>query len=137
MVPGFFNITSLTLTPGFAPVVRIMMVPAPYAPCPRTHLFLHCPRAQSFWGAIGFPSSNLSQIEDLWDSALPGPPWSSPQVRSTVITGLLWNLWKCRNALIFNRCCSSDFRLWQNRLRKVADKLCIEEWSSFLPCNPM
>jgi len=36
MVPGFFNITSLTLTPGFAPVVRIMMVPAPYAPCPRT-----------------------------------------------------------------------------------------------------
>ena len=36
MVPGFFNISSLTLTPGFAPVVRIMMVPAPYAPCPRT-----------------------------------------------------------------------------------------------------
>jgi len=36
MVPGFFYITSLTLTPGFAPVVRIMMVPAPYAPCPRT-----------------------------------------------------------------------------------------------------
>ena len=60
-------------------------------------------RAQCFWGAIGFSSADIAQIEDLWEIALPVPAWSSPLVQSTVITGLLWNLWECRNALIFNQ----------------------------------
>ena len=101
------------------------------------HLFLHCPRAQSFWGSIGVTSSNLLQIEALWEIALPGPTCSSLQTRSTVLTGLLLNLWKCRNAQVFDHVqeanfvvfarCAPDFCLWQNRQRETVDKFCNED----------
>ena len=146
---GFFTIANLTLMLGFAPGGLTTMAPARFATCLRTLLTCSstalAPNASG--GATGFSSADLVQIEDLWEVALPGPAWSSPLVQSTVIIGLLWNLWKCRNALVFNqvqeqdfvifRRCASDFNLWQHRLRSSVDKFCIKEWSSFMPCNPL
>jgi len=54
---------------------------------------------------------------------------------------------KCRNALVFShiqesneevfRRCASDLRCWEGRLRSPDDKVCLEDWSVFLPFNPM
>ena len=136
---GFFTTASLTLMPASAPEELTMTGFCTFCNLPEDteHLFLHCPRAQSFWGAIGVTSSNLLQIEALWEIALPGPTCSSLQTRSTVLTGLLLNLWKCRNAQVFDHVqeanfvvfarCASDFCLWQNRQRETVDKFCNED----------
>jgi len=109
------------------------------------HLFLGCHRAQSFWQTFGITSASFLQVEYLWLCALPGPDCTSEKVRSTILTGLLWNLWKCRNAKIFNQAlesngvvlqrCAADLLLWKHRATSLVDKFCLEQWSLYLSCN--
>ena len=106
------------------------------------HLFLHCQRAVSFWSALGLDSKDFLQVESLWSATLAGPGWPSSKLRSTVLTCLFWNFWKCRSALVFNSelqtntvifCrCVADLQLWQCRFRSPADKLVISDWCVFL-----
>ena len=110
------------------------------------HLFLGCPRAQCFWSFFGIASSTFSQVEQLWNADFPGLDFTSARMRSTIITGLLWSVWKCRNAKVFDhvdepnavtlRHCSSDLLLWRSRTTLPVDHLCLELWSSFFQCNP-
>ena len=107
-----------------------------------THLFLHCPRSQAFWATLHIPSSSISNIELLWNFPFPGPELPNQKARSTIITCLLWNLWKCRNSKVFNqvdesdsdikRRCAADLLLWANRTTSVAIKSCLGLWSSFI-----
>jgi hypothetical protein len=81
----------------------------------------------------------------LWNAELPGPGSTSAKTRSTIITALLWSIWKCRNAKVFDqvdelnavtlRRCSSDLLLWRNRATSPVDGLCLEPWSSFYPMS--
>jgi hypothetical protein len=71
--------------------------------------------------------------------------FTSARMRSTIITGLLWSVWKCRNAKVFDhvdepnavtlRRCSSDLLLWTSRTTSPVDSLCLDLWSSFIQCN--
>ena len=107
-----------------------------------THLFLHCPRAQNFWVIFHITSSQLASIESLWSAVLPGPHIPNQKTRSTIITCLLWNIWKCRNAKVFNttdesnmdiiRRCHLDLKLWASHARSAPTRLCLGNWSSFL-----
>ena len=106
------------------------------------HLFLACPRAQSFWSLLPVNSSSVSTIEHLWSITLPSPALPNQKLHSTIITCLLWNVWKCRNAKVFNnvndsngdifRRCGGDLLLWANRANSAPARLCLDKWSSFL-----
>jgi hypothetical protein len=85
-------------------------------------LFLHCRSVQQFWATI--PSlhqdvSGCSSIQELWDGA------QVCKVRSTVLIAALWNIWKRRNAKVFDNTdqptahvfsrCAADLSLWSHR----------------------
>ncbi|TVU19476.1 hypothetical protein EJB05_35627 [Eragrostis curvula] len=64
------------------------------------HLFLFCRRARLFWQVI-LADPLPDSIEQLWDCNLIGPGLASGKLKSTVLTVILWNIWKCRNAKVF------------------------------------
>ena len=106
------------------------------------HLFLHCPRSLDFWSSIGLSTANILSVELLGSVEFPGPPFPNQRSRSNILTALLWSIWKCRNAKIFQgelesnatilRRCTHDLSLWSNRC--IDDWLCIDDWINFL-CN--
>ncbi|KAF8647662.1 hypothetical protein HU200_065299 [Digitaria exilis] len=103
------------------------------------HLFISCPRAQSFWSYLVLDVASISNINQLWqDNPLQE---ASPRVRTAVLTCVLWNIWKCRNAKVFrsqdetnsqiaNRC-RDDLLLWSNRSKAPSDTEKLVLWSSF------
>ena len=89
------------------------------APEDVAHLFLLCPRSQNFWRCIGVDSVNFQSVENLWSSLLPGPPMQTQRIRLTILTALLWNIWKCRNAKTFREETESNATI----LRRCSDDL--------------
>ncbi|KAG2559328.1 hypothetical protein PVAP13_8NG311831 [Panicum virgatum] len=75
---------------------------------------------------------------------LPGPSIPNQKLRSTILTAILWNIWKRRNALVFRnehetchvalRRCAANLYLWRHRMQNAQAKICLEDWSTFL-CN--
>ncbi|KAF8667667.1 hypothetical protein HU200_052874 [Digitaria exilis] len=63
------------------------------------------------------------------------------RIRATVLTCILWNIWKCRNDKVFGgedeangqiaRRCFDDLLLWSHRCNSPMDRDRIVEWSSF------
>ena len=108
------------------------------------HLFISCPRSGSFWNFIGLQSGSLLHslgVEQLWTV---NPLMERcPRIRSTVITCILWNVWKCRNAKVFrsedetnlmiSRRCGEDLSLWSHRCPSPTAKSRLLEWSNFFP----
>jgi hypothetical protein len=84
------------------------------------HLLLQCSRAREVW-SVFFPQlrSFPSSFEEVWAQRC----HSSEE--STICTAIAWNVWKRRNALVFNamdeslstvvRRCIEDVRLWAYR----------------------
>ena len=97
------------------------------------HLFLRCPHVQVIWSSIGLLTISVDQVEQLWELDLPGPPLLCQRTRSTVLSAILWNIWKRRNARVFNneteplgcvlRHCAHDLELWSNRVILYCSKL--------------
>ncbi|KAF8648904.1 hypothetical protein HU200_064486 [Digitaria exilis] len=94
------------------------------------HLFISCPRAQSFWSYLRFDLATVVDIEQLW---LANPfQETNQQIRTTLLTCVLWNVWKCRNAKVFRSedesnlrvatRCHDDLLLWSNRSSKASVK---------------
>lgn len=94
------------------------------------HLLLRCPRARRVWCLLGWDTApHLSSFRELWDYR-ELPDGTEPPARSAVITAVLWNLWKGRNALVFNSVhvpphhtilvTASDLDLWKHRLKHPA-----------------
>nr|TKW20488.1 hypothetical protein SEVIR_4G091900v2 [Setaria viridis] len=61
------------------------------------HLFISCLRSESFWSFLRLDLRTLSPangVEQLWTA---NPVQEQIQkVRTTVLTCVLWNIWKCR-----------------------------------------
>lgn len=95
-----------------------------------SHLFLSCPRARSLWSHLNFDLTMVYDIEQVWST---NPLQELDQrIRSTVLTCILWNLWKCRNAKVFRSeddsnaqittRCRDDLLLWSLRCNTLVDK---------------
>ena len=108
------------------------------------HLFINCSCGKSFWSFIGLDLSSLRDamcVDQLW--AIDPFQENNRRISSTVITCVLWNIWKCRNAKVFrhmdeenimiSRRCSEDLALWANRCSSSVDRLKLVAWSSFFP----
>lgn len=68
------------------------------------HLFVFCMRSRSFWSFIGFDLASLPSalgVTQLWTEN----PFqeNNSRISSTVLTCVLWNVWKCRNAKVFRQ----------------------------------
>ncbi|KAK1642427.1 hypothetical protein QYE76_060232 [Lolium multiflorum] len=98
------------------------------------HLLLTCPRAREIWqffnfdlgarGIAGFPALFTNCCRNLEET--------------TVVTAILWNIWKRRNSLVFNnqdeplmmvtRRCLADLRLWAHRCTVPTSASMITNW---------
>jgi hypothetical protein len=103
-----------------------------------------CPTAVAFWERLGVaPASVFSaSVLELWN--MPLPPLIPQRHRAVFLMLCCWNLWKHRNAVVFDaqrpclrrllRTCVEDARLWAHRL--PADDASIpESWCSIF--SPM
>lgn len=88
------------------------------------HILLHCPQARRVWQRLHWPAAPyLQSFRDLWGMA--GAP-SDAKIASTFITAILWNIWKSRNAWIFDgrlqtpeqtlHAAADDLNLWMHRV---------------------
>ncbi|KAG2553233.1 hypothetical protein PVAP13_9KG508826 [Panicum virgatum] len=90
------------------------------------------------------PFSSRGFYLELWDL----PYFSdeaSPRTRSTIITAVLWNVWKARNSVVFSSlfltaadtrlAILQDLRLWSIRMRSPSDKAYLHEWCSTFDVN--
>ena len=105
------------------------------------HLFIACPCSTSFWNYCGIDVSSMSQtfgVEQLWlENSLQE---NNARIKSTILTCLLWNIWKCMNAKVFRQedevnsviaqRCKVDLVLWSYRCSSPSDKMKIIEWSN-------
>ncbi|CAN6169230.1 unnamed protein product [Urochloa humidicola] len=105
------------------------------------HITLRCPGALQVWKAIGWNAAGyLASFRDLW--SMPQIEDMPPKVASAVVTAVLWNIWKRRNALAFDRApmllsvvlraIVADLRLWSHRLRSVHHRQTLCEWADRL-----
>ncbi|OEL23415.1 hypothetical protein BAE44_0015564, partial [Dichanthelium oligosanthes] len=103
---------------------------APDAQCPfcsqtetQEHLLLHCYHAQQVWSAAGMPA--IAQFDQL-----------------SVMTAILWNIWKHRNAKVFGNhllpiaqvvhLVADDFTLWAHREKNIAHRTALRTCSDQL-----
>lgn len=93
------------------------------------HILLQCPRARQAWRLLHWPQvPYLASFHDLW--SMPQLPDAHPKMRSAVITAILWNIWKARNAFVFEgkfvapqhvlAAARADLLLWAHRLPQAA-----------------
>ncbi|KAF8691164.1 hypothetical protein HU200_000177 [Digitaria exilis] len=87
------------------------------------HLFISCPRARNFWAYLNLDVTSISNMEQLWhENPLQEP---NQNIRTAILTCVLWNIWKSRNAKIFrsqdesnsqiSARCRDDLLLWSHR----------------------
>ena len=75
---------------------------APNRALPNRSIRFLCPRSDSFWSFTDLQPGSLKQpmvVDQIWTENPIEEP--CPRIRSTVITCILWSIWKCRNAKIF------------------------------------
>ena len=75
---------------------------APNRALPNRSIRFLCPRSDSFWSFTDLQPGSLKQpmvADQIWTENPIEEP--CPRIRSTVITCILWSIWKCRNAKIF------------------------------------
>ncbi|KAF8723294.1 hypothetical protein HU200_021814 [Digitaria exilis] len=88
------------------------------------HILLTCPRANEVWLLNRTTVPYLQSFRNLWD--MPELPDGDQRLRSAVITVILWNIWKARNNLHFNKTITparevlhaslEDLQLWAKRM---------------------
>jgi len=106
---------------------------APNRALPNRSIRFLCPRSDSFWSFTDLQPGSLKQpmvADQIWTENPIEEP--CPRIRSTVITCILWSIWKCRNAKIFrhedetnltiSRRCRDDLTLWSNRCSSPSAK---------------
>ncbi|KAG2562995.1 hypothetical protein PVAP13_8KG307200 [Panicum virgatum] len=110
--------------------------------CPGTletseHIFVSCPCARAVWGLLGIAvGDGMHQQPWLLGCELQLPH----SVQADVMLLVLWQIWKARNALIFDRATSlptdvlrrtiKDMDFWSSRYKKLC--LDFDRWRSFL-----
>ncbi|KAF8663150.1 hypothetical protein HU200_055751 [Digitaria exilis] len=87
----------------------------------QNHILLQCPKARKVWRLLNWLPC-LSSFRDLWD--LDGAP-ADAEIASTFVTAVLWNIWKCHNAWLFDcrhqtlehtlHMATDDLKLWLHR----------------------
>jgi len=151
-----FRISTVILTFVYCNVRGWVQTPAyitaiwkPSGQCPSClaeedffYLFIACPRSTSFWNYCGIDVSSMSPtlgVEQLWlENQLQE---SNARIKSTILTCLLWNIWKCKNTKVFRQKdetnsviadrCKGDLVLWFNRCSSSSDKMKVMEWINF------
>jgi hypothetical protein len=120
---------------------RFRYTVAPSAACPSCpadedtdHLLIRCPRAQDVWSffhpdATHLSNASLTDVLQLLFRSFE---------EATVNTAILWNIWKRRNALVFNNVdeslplvvknCVQDVRLWAYRCPKENSRCILNSW---------
>lgn len=89
------------------------------------HILLRCPRARRVWRLLNWSYvPYLRDVHDLWSCL--DVPLADAKVHSAIITAFLWNIWKGRNAWVFNgiwetpdqviRHALSDIKMWMKRM---------------------
>ena len=120
---------------------------APNRALPNRSIRFLCPRSDSFWSFTDLQPGSLKQpmvADQIWTENPIEEP--CPRIRSTVITCILWSIWKCRNAKIFrhedetnltiSRRCRDDLTLWSNRCSSPSAKAKLLALGViFSPCN--
>lgn len=102
------------------------------------HQFLHCLRIIKFWNSIGAPKvTSSSSLHDIWEVPSVWELQPSP-LRSLILIAVLWNVWKARNALIFQnvhttslrtkQAITEDLVLWSHRVKNATDRECLKAW---------
>ncbi|PNT68458.1 hypothetical protein BRADI_3g40775v3 [Brachypodium distachyon] len=102
----------------------VLNLQAPDVRLPETsaHLFLHCASIAPIWLNLQSLHPDATACDCLADLAT---HFHSNNVNSTIIIVVLWNIWKRRNAMVFNDSteephevimhCASDLVLWSSR----------------------
>ncbi|PNT64534.1 hypothetical protein BRADI_4g29901v3 [Brachypodium distachyon] len=112
--------------------------------CVRTettsHMLLHCHSVQPIWSALQalhYDASSCESLEELLTARHP-----PDKVHSTVLLAIICNIWKRRNAMVFNNLiklphlvierCSNDIALWSHKCGSSAPKALMNDWSIML-----
>ena len=98
------------------------------------HLLVCCPRAREVWDLF-YPSTNglvASSVQELWAARC------GDFVKTTICTAISWNIWKRRNAKVFNNVyepldavksrCMEDIRLWAYRCKSASAANALKSW---------
>ncbi|CAO2037440.1 unnamed protein product [Urochloa humidicola] len=103
------------------------------------HIALRCPGAIQVRKAIGWDAAGAS-FRDLWSMLQVED--LHPKVASAAITAVLWNIWKRRNAVVFNRTTMllpvvlraivADLHLCSHRLRSAGHRQSLRGWADRL-----
>jgi hypothetical protein len=108
----------------------------PYCPAPEDtdHLLLRCPRALELWGHFHLRHA-ATQATDFSDFLVHS---GNSLEAATINAAIAWNIWKRRNALVFNginediassaRRCVEDVRLWAFRCTAETSKTILNNW---------
>ncbi|PNT64831.1 hypothetical protein BRADI_4g33681v3 [Brachypodium distachyon] len=65
-----------------------------------SHLFLHCHALRPIWSALQSVHQDASSCSNL--AALATARQPADRTHSTILLAVLWNIWKRRNAMVFN-----------------------------------
>ncbi|KAF8649208.1 hypothetical protein HU200_064403 [Digitaria exilis] len=94
---------------------------------------------KTFWAHLHIDLTTVTSVEQIWTANLFLE--SNQRIRTTILTCVLWNVWKCRNAKVFRSVdetnlhiatrCHDDLLLWSNRCSTDADKAKLVEWSNY------
>jgi hypothetical protein len=128
----FAWLLSRSRIPSRSSLLRKNILTAAEAGCPMcnapletaNHIFFECAFAILFWSAVGFSYPGDADVRRLYDYGAPAcvPTETAP----TFMLLCLWNLWKHRNAAVFQgqrpclplllKICRDETRLWRVRL---------------------
>ncbi|PNT69594.1 hypothetical protein BRADI_3g58323v3 [Brachypodium distachyon] len=107
---------------------------------PTDHLFLHCRSLHHIWSSLQSIHLDATACSNL--AALATERQPPDKAHSTVLLAVLWNIWKRRNALVFNDIledphtvidrCSTDVALWSHRCSSLSLKDTTKDWSIML-----
>ena len=101
------------------------------------HIFSGCHRARGVWARLGISVPDAI-VRRPWDIGVNVP--LPDAVRLDIVLLILWHLWKCRNAVVFDQNDSGsldvltrvdrDMDAWMSRYRKVSPS--VQQWKAWL-----